>query len=95
MRTRHLRLVTPEHSVTTKAKSNVCSPFGPVKAGLTTLQTTNDQQLTELLNCLERKIAELVFKSFTVLDILEQGTKAIRASHFDTTIDEDGTDVLH
>jgi hypothetical protein len=26
---------------------------------------------------------------------LEQGTKAIRASHFDTTIDEDGTSVLH
>ena len=94
MRTRHLQLVTLEHSATTEAKSNVCSPFGPVKAGLTTLQTTNDQQLTELLNSLERKIAELVFKSFTVLDILEQGTKTIRASHFDTTIDEDGTSVV-
>jgi hypothetical protein len=25
---------------------------------------------------------------------LEQGTKTIRASHFDTTIDEDGTSVV-
>ena len=93
MKTRHLQLVTQEHSDTITSRSNVSSPYGPVRAGLTTSQITNDQQLTELLNCLERKIAILVSKSSTVLDTLEQGTKAIRASHFDTTNEKVGTDL--
>jgi len=91
VRTRHLQLVTHTHSVTVRSKSLALSPYGPVRAGLTTSQTTNDQQLTELLNCLERKIAILVSKSSTVLDTLEQGTKAIRASHLDTTNENIGT----
>ena len=93
MKTRHLQLVTHTHSVTVRSKSLALSPYGPVRAGLTTSQTTSDQQLTELLNCLERKIATLVSKSSTVLDTLEQGTKAIRALHLDTTNEEGGTDV--
>jgi len=92
VRTRHLQLVTHTHSVTVRSKSYALSPFGPVRAGLTTLQTTSDQQLTELLNCLESAVAILVSKSFTVLDTLEAGTKAIRASHLDTTNAEGGTD---
>jgi hypothetical protein len=91
VKTRHLQLVTHTHSVTVRSKSLALSPYGPVRAGLTTSQTTSDQQLTELLNCLERKIAILVFKSSTVLDTLEQGTKAIRASHLDTTNENTGT----
>ena len=91
MRTRHLQLVTHTHSVTVKSKSSVLSPYGPVRAGLTTLQTTSDQPLSELLNCLERKIDELVFKSFTALDTFEQGTKAMRALPLDTINDEAGT----
>ena len=91
MKTRHLQLVTHTHSVTVRDRSNALSPFGPVKAGLTTSQITSDQQLTELLSCLERKVASLVSKSFTVLDTLEQGTKAIRASHFDITSESTGT----
>ena len=51
------------------------SPFGPVRAGLTTTQRTNeDQVLTELLNSLERKIAELNSKSYEVLNILINAT---------------------
>ena len=50
------------------------SPFGPVRAGLITMQRTNeDQVLTELLNSLERKIAELNFKSYEVLNTLRLG----------------------
>ncbi len=50
------------------------SPFGPVRAGLTTMQRTNeDQVLTELLNSLERKIAELNSKSYEALNILISG----------------------
>ena len=45
------------------------SPFGPVRAGLITMQRTNeDQVLTELLNSLERKIAELNIRSLEVLN---------------------------
>jgi len=44
------------------------SPFGPLKVGLIQSQTTQDQALSELLNDLERRIDELRFKFFTVLD---------------------------
>jgi len=91
VRTRHLQLVTHTHSVTVRSKSPALSPYGPVRAGLTTLQITNDQQLTELLNCLEKTVATLVSKSFTALDTLEQGTKAIRALHLDITNEKVGT----
>jgi len=52
------------------------SPFGPVRAGLITMQRTKeDQALTELLNSLEREIAELSIKSCEVLNIFLQDTK--------------------
>lgn len=51
------------------------SPFGPVRAGLITTQRTNeDQVLTELLNSLERKIAELNTKSYEALNTLRFAT---------------------
>jgi len=64
------------------------SPFGPVRAGLTTTQRTNeDQVLTELLNSLERKIAELNSKSYEALNILISGTvpPARRGTSFSST----------
>ena len=52
------------------------SPFGPVRAGLTTTPRTNeDQVLTELLNSLEKEIAELSIKSCEVLNIFLKDTK--------------------
>ena len=51
------------------------SPFGPVRAGLITTQRTNEAvQLTELLNCLERKITEANIKSFEVLNTFLRDT---------------------
>ena len=93
MRTRHLSLVTSTPSDTTIVRSNVDSPFGPVRAGLTTSQTTNDQALTELLSCLEKKVAILVSKSCTVLDTLTTATKEMLAEPLPSTIDTDTTDV--
>ena len=64
------------------------SPFGPVRAGLTTTQRTNeDQVLTELLNSLEREIAELSIKSCEVLNIFLKDTKhlANHTSSFSST----------
>ena len=45
------------------------SPFGPVRAGLTTMQRTNrDLALLVLLSSLERKIEDLNTKSYGVLN---------------------------
>jgi hypothetical protein len=92
VRTRHLSLVTSTHSVTTTLRSNVLSPFGPVRAGLTTWQTTNDPVLTELLSSLEREVATLVSKSCTVLDTLNTVTQEVSAVLSNIAIDEAGTD---
>ena len=52
------------------------SPFGPLKVGLITMQKTKeDQVLTELLNSLEREIAELSIKSCEVLNIFLSDTE--------------------
>ena len=94
MRTRHLQLVTHEHSVTIKTRSDVLSPYGPVRAGLTTSQTTSDQALTELLNSLESVVASLNFKSFTALDTLVLAIQGVRVALYSTVTEEAGTDTL-
>ena len=92
MRIRHLQLVTHEHSVTIKTKSDVLSPYGPVRAGLTTSQTTQEVQLTELLNSLENVVENLNYKSFTAYDTLVTAMEGVRVALLGTQTDEDGTD---
>jgi len=92
VRTRHLSLVTSTHSVTTTVRSNVLSPYGPVRAGLTTLQTTNDLTLTELLSSLEREVANLVSKSSTLCDMLSTATAEVSAVVSSIAIEGAGTD---
>ena len=92
MRTRHLRLVSSERWDTTHNRESVPSPYGPVRAGLTISQTTNDQALTELLSSLERKVAELIYKSSTVCDTLNTATQAASVALSSTPIDEAGTE---
>ena len=92
MKTRHLQLVTSTHSVTTTVRSNVPSPYGPVRAGLTTSQTTQDQQLTELLNYLENVVENLNYKSFTVYDTLNTAIEAVSVALKDTQIELVGTE---
>ena len=91
MRIKHLQLVTQKHSVTVTKTLTAYSPFGPVRAGLTTLQITNDQRLTELLNSLESVVASLVSKSCTVLDTLTTATKEMLAEPLPSTLDTGGT----
>ena len=93
MRTRHLSLVTSTHSVTTTVRSNVLSPFGPVRAGLTTWQPTSNQVLEELLSSLEREVANLVSKSSTLCDTLSTATAEVSAVVSNIAIDEAGTEV--
>ena len=94
MRTGHLQLVTPEHSATTSNRSGALSPYGPVRAGLTTSQITNEARLTELLNSLESVVASLNYKSFTVYDTLVIATENLRVALSNIATDEAGTDTL-
>jgi len=95
VRTRHLQLVTHEHSVTISERESALSPYGPVRAGLTTSQTTQDQQLTELLNSLESVVESLNFKSFTVYDTLVTAMEGVRVALSAIATDEVGTNLVH
>jgi hypothetical protein len=68
------------------------SPYGPVKAGLTTLPTTNEVRLMELLSSLENVVHDLNYKSFTAYDTLNTAIEGIRAALSGTVIEEGGTD---
>ena len=75
------------------SRQRASSPYGPVRAGLTTSQITQDQRLTELLNSLESEVEKLKYKSFTVYDTLVIAIEAMRVALLDILIEEDGTDV--
>jgi len=97
VRTSHLQLVTHEHSVTIKTKSDVLSPYGPVNPASTTLlaqetlKANQEARLLELLNSLERVVDNLNFKSFTVYDTLITAMEGVRVALLDTPIEEGGT----
>ena len=77
-----------------RGRGRALSPYGPVRAGLTTLQRTDrDHQLTELLNSLENAVENLNFKSFTAYDTLVIAIEATRAALSHTQTEEVGTDV--
>ena len=67
------------------------SPYGPVKAGLTTLPTTNEVRLMELLNSLENVVHDLNYKSFTAYDTLNTAIQGVRAALSGIAIEEGGT----
>jgi hypothetical protein len=73
------------------SRHRACSPYGPVRAGLTTLPTTQDQRLSELLNSLESAVENLSYKSFTAYDTLVIAIEQTRAALCGTVTDEDGT----
>ena len=74
-------------------KSRALSPYGPVRAGLTTSQrTSRDQALTELLNSLENVVADLNSKSYTVLNTLVNAIEGARVALLPSTIEKGGTD---
>jgi len=77
-----------------EGKLRALSPYGPVKAGLTTLPTTNEVRLMELLNSLENVVHDLNYKSFTAYDILNTAIEGVRVALSHTTTDEAGTDIL-
>lgn len=73
-----------------RSRHRASSPYGPVKAGLTTSQITQDHQLTELPNSLESAVERLNYKSFTAYDTLVIAIEAMRVVLSDTQTEEDG-----
>lgn len=76
-----------------RERQRALSPYGPVRAGLTTLPTTNEVRLTELLSSLESVVADLNSKSYTALDTLTTAIQGVRVALLPTT-SEGGTDTL-
>ena len=75
-----------------RERERALSPYGPVRAGLTTSQRTSEEaRLLELLNSLESVVDNLNFKSFTVYDTLNTAIEGVRAALLLSTIDEAGT----
>lgn len=94
MRTYVYRSVTLTSYTSGESESKpASSPFGPVRAGLTTTQRTNKvHQLTELLNFLEKQVEILENRSLKVLSTsLHDTTHLVEPSV--STIDTTGTDV--
>ena len=97
MRTKHLQLVSSEHSVTTHNRESVRSHFGPVNPASTTLlaqetlRANQLAQLSELLSCLENVVENLNYKSFTLYDTLNTAIEAVSAVLSDTQIESVGT----
>ena len=72
MRTENWRSNTPGLRLVGEGESgSASSPYGPMRAGLTTSQATNKEaQLLELLSSLERKVQILEYRYLEVLNIL-------------------------
>jgi hypothetical protein len=100
VRTRHLQLVTHEHSDTIGKRENVSSPYGPVNPGSTTLvsqrilRENQLRQLSELLNSLENVVESLNYKSFTAYDTLVTVTEGVRVALSNIATEEAGTDIV-
>ncbi len=100
MRTRHLQLVTHEHSDTIGKRESVSSPYGPVNPGSTTLVSQRTlrenqlRQLSELLNSLENVVESLNYRSFTAYDTLVTAIQGVRVALSGTVTEEVGTDTI-
>ncbi len=98
MRTKHLQLVSSEHSDTTHNRESVRSHFGPVSPGSTTLlaqetlRANQLAQLSELLNCLENVVENLNYKSFTLYDTLNTVIEEVSAVLSGTPTESAGTE---
>ena len=100
MRTRHLQLVSHEHSDTIGKRESVSSPYGPVNPGSTTLVSQRTlrenqlRQLSELLNSLENVVESLNYKSFTAYDTLVTAIQGVRVALSAIATEEVGTDTI-
>ena len=94
MRTNEQHTNLVELSDIREQRQRALSPYGPVRVGLTTSQTTQEAQLLELLNSLENVVESLNYKSFTAYDTLVIATEGVRVALSAIVTDVDGTDTI-
>ena len=94
MRTNESHTNLVKLSVIREKRRRALSPYGPVRVGLTTSQTTLDQQLTELLSSLENVVESLNYKSLEVYDTLNIAMENLRVALSNIATDEVGTDTI-
>ena len=94
MRTENSHTNLVKLSAIREKRRRALSPYGPVRVGLTTSQTTLDQQLTELLSSLESVVESLNYKSFTVYDTLNTAMENLRVALSNIATEEAGTDTI-
>lgn len=82
-----LRLVSDTEGESASASPN----YGGGRARSTTLQKTQDQQLSELLKCLESGIETLQSRYLEVFATSKVGMEEVLVPLYDFTINEDGT----
>ena len=91
MRTNESQENIVELSDIREGRLRALSPYGPVKVGLTTLPTTNEVRLMELLNSLENVVHDLNYKSFTAYDTLNTAIQGVRAALSGIATEKGGT----
>lgn len=94
MRTSNWRSNTPGLRLVGEGESgSALSPYGPMRAGLTTWQVINKEvQLLVLLSSLEKEVQILEYKCLEVLNILKHVTEALARltdSHLPTDTTEE------
>ena len=95
MRTENWQSNTPGLRLVGEGESgSASSPYGPMKAGLTTSHRTQLLVLSELLSSLESVVESLNYKSFTVYDTLITATENLRVALSNIATEEAGTDTL-
>lgn len=79
MKTENWQSNTPGLRLVGEGESgSALSPYGPVRAGLTTWQVINKEvQLLVLLSSLEKEVQILEYKCLEVLSILKDATEAL------------------
>ena len=87
----HLNIVVSLSDIR-RERERACSPFGPARAGLITLQTTNKAQPMGLHSTWERKVKTHASKSLEACDTLKLGTITALAKRSSTPTEGAGTD---
>ena len=89
----HLNIVV-SLSDTRRERERALSPFGPVRAGLITLQITQTQQRLVSHNSSPKIAENQISKSLEDLDISRTDTEGARVVPLNSTIDITGISVL-
>ena len=89
----HLNIVVSLSDIR-RERERACSPFGPVRAGLITLQITHTQQRSVLHSSSVKIVENQISKSLEDLDTSQLATITQLVGRLNSTLDTTTTDVV-